>query len=260
MSTTAQTILTRIQTNWPSGYQSDDLTAAVRLRHLNEVQREVCRARNFAFMKQEVTRSTTDETQKYTLPTAGDTDWTDILAATVLRFKRDISLELINSQSYRVPLIKLHKQLLEDKKILAKETGKGIPRYYDIDQKRIWLYKIPEHDYNAGSAWTMNFEFYGYFADLPGDGGSTDNNELTDNHNLILEYGATAKGYTFGRDWAAADRWKNMALDIFAQMLEEDTDLQLSGQEEGFFPDPAQSIGGGDHYKGFLQGTSWYTA
>jgi len=210
-------------------------------------------------MKQEVTRSTVDETQKYSVPTAeaSGTTWTEVIAgSTILRFKRDISLELINSQSYRVPLIKLHKQLLEDKKVLAKETGKGIPRFYDIDQQRIWLYKIPEHTYNAGSAWTMNFEFFGYLADLA----TGDSNELTDNHNLILEYGATARGFAFGKDWREADRWTQMAQDIFLQMVDEDTDLQLSGQEEGMFPDPANSVGGGDPYKGFLQGTDWYTS
>jgi len=149
-----------------------------------------------------------------------------------------------------------HKQILEDKRILAKETGEGIPRYYDVDQSLIWLYKIPKHSYNASTAWSMNFEFFGYLADL----GTGDNNELTDNHNLVLEYGATALGYVFGKDFKAADRWEQMAQDIFNQMIEEDTDLQLSGQEEGLFPDPAQSVGGGDPYKGFLQGVDWYTA
>ena len=259
MATLASTILARIVTNWPTGYHSTDLTAAVRLRHLNEVQRQLCRAHNFAFMKQEVTRSTADETQKYSVPTAeaSGTTWTEVIAgSTILRFKRDISLELINSQSYRIPLIKLHKQLLEDKKILAKETGKGIPAYYDVDQQRIWLYKLPDHSFNADTAWTMNLEFFGYLADLA-TGGS---NELTDNHNLLLEYAATARGYIFGKDWEEANRWKTMGQEIFVQMVEEDIDLQLSGQEEGFFPDPAQAIGGGDPYKGFLQGTDWYTS
>lgn len=256
MSVTLSTLITRIQANWPSGFHSDDLTDAVITRYINDVQRELCKAHNFAFMKQEVTRDTSDEIQKYILPTAGDSDWTEVLTgATILRFKRDISLELINSQDYRVPLTKLHKQLLEDKKVLAKETGTGIPRYYDVDQKRIWLYKIPKHSYNSDEAWTMNFEFFGYLADLSGDDA---HNELTDFHTLVLEYGATARGFAFAKDWVAYGRWQQLALDIFAQMVDEDDDLQLSGQEEGFFPDPAQSIGGGDVYKGFLQGTDWY--
>jgi len=208
-------------------------------------------------MKQEVTRDTADQTQTYSLPTAGDSNWTRVSGpSAVLRFKRDFSLELINSQSYRVPLFKLHKQLLEDKKILAKESGEGIPQYYDVDQDRIWLYKIPDHSFNADTAWTMNFEFFGYLADLA----TGDSNELTDNHNLLLEYGATARGFAFGKDWGEADRWKQMAQDIFAAMVDEDLDLQLSGQEEGFFPSAADSIGGGDVYKGFLQGTEWYTS
>lgn len=261
MSTTLSTIRARVQTNWPAGYHSDDLTNAIVARYLNAFQREICRAHNFAFMKQEVTRSTADETQTYTLPTAGDSNWTEVLSdMTVLRFKRDISLELINSQSYRVPLIKLHKQLLEDKKILAKETGKGVPRYYDVDQKRIWLYKKPEHSYNANTAWTMNLEFYGYLADMTDDEESTTNhNEISDNHPLILEYGATARGFMYGKDWTEFAKWTKMAQDVFTQMVNEDLDLQLSGQEEGFFPDPDQSIGGGEPSKGFLQGTDWYT-
>lgn len=257
MSTLLSTIITQVKSNFPSGFHTSDLTTTVLTRYGNEVQREACRAHNFAFMKQEVTRSTSDETQKYTVPTAGDSNWTEVLSdSTVLRFKKDISLELINSQSYRVPLIKLHKQLLEDKRILVEETGKGIPRYYDVDQARIWLYRIPDHSYNAGSAWTMNFEFFGYLADLASGG----NNVLTNNHPLLLEYGITARGFVFAKDWRAADRWQDMAKGIYAQMLEEDSDLQLSGQEEGFFPDSAQSIGGGDPYRGFWQGTDWYTS
>lgn len=257
-TTTLSTLRASVLANWPTDYHSDVLDAGKRDLYINEVQREVCRAHNLSFMKQEVTRSTADETQTYSVPVAGDSNWTRVAGpSTVLRFKRDISLELINSQSYRVPLIKLHKQLLEDKKVLAKETGKGIPRYYDIDQELIWLYKIPEHDFNAGSAWTMNFEFYGYLANLSGD---SDHNALTDRHPLILEYGATAKGFAYGKDWAEHAKWKKMAADIFLQMVNEDLDLQLSGQEEGFFPDPADSIGGGDPYKGFLQGTDFYTS
>lgn len=259
MSTLLSTIVTQAQTNFPSGFYTADLTTTVLTRYANDLQRELCRAHNFAFMKQEVTRSTADETQKYTVPTAeaSGTTWTEVIVGSaILRFKRDISLELINSQSYRVPLIKLHKQLLEDKGILAKETGKGIPRYYDVDQGRIWLYQIPDHDFNADTAWTMNFEFFGYLTDLAAGG----NNEITDKHPLVLEYGITARGYQFAKDWEAASKWQAKAVDIFNQMVEEDTDLQLSGQEEGFFPDPAQSIGGGDPYRGFLQGTDWYTA
>lgn len=257
MSTLLSTIVTQAQSNFPSGFHADDLTTTVLTRYANDLQRELCRAHNFAFMKQEVTRSTADETQKYTVPTASDSDWTEVISdATVLRFKRDISLELINSQSYRVPLTKLHKQILEDKRILAKETGTGTPQYYDVDQDRIWLYKIPKHSYNANTAWTMNFEFFGYLADLASGG----NNVLTNKHPLVLEYGITAKGYAWAKDWAAFGRWLQLAKDIFAAMVDEDLDLQLSGQEEGFFPDPAQSIGGGDPYRGFLQGTSWYTS
>jgi len=259
MSTLLSTIVTQAQANFPSGFHEDDLTATVLTRYANDLQRELCRAHNFAFMKQEVTRDTGDETQKYTVPTAeaSGTTWTEVIAgSTILRFKRDISLELINSQEYRVPLIKLHKQILEDKKILAKETGKGIPRYYDVDQDRIWLYKIPDHSFNANVAWTMNLEFFGYLADLAAEG----NNVLTNKHSLVLEYGITARGFAFAKDWTSFNRWKQLALDIFSQMIEEDTDLQLSGMEEGMFPSPADSIGGGDVYKGFLQGTSWYTS
>lgn len=258
MSTALSTIVTQAQSNFPSGFHADDLTTTVLTRYANDLQRELCRAYNFAFMKQEVTRSTSDVTQKYTVPTAeaSGTTWTEVLAdSTIFRFKRDISLELINSQSYRVPLVKLHKQLLEDKKILAKETGTGTPQYYDVDQKRIWLYKIPKHSYNANTAWTMNLEFFGYLTDLAAGG----NNDLTDDHSLVLEYGITAKGFAWAKDWAAFEKYRGLARDIFAAMVDEDLGLQLSGQEEGFFPDPAQSIGGGDPYKGFLQGTDWYT-
>jgi len=255
MTTALSAIVTQAQSNFPSGFHSAELTTTVLTRYANDVQGQICLAHNFAFMKQEVTRSTDDETQKYSLPTAGDSNWTDVLEGTVLRFKRDISLELINSQSYRVPLTKLHKQILEDKKVLAKETGNGIPQYYDVDQNRIWLYKIPKHSYNSGEAWTMNFEFYGYLADLASGG----NNVITNKYQLVLEFGITAKGYAWAKDWESYEKWVQLARDVFAAMVNEDLELQLSGQEEGFFPDPANSVGGGDPYKGFLQGTEWYT-
>lgn len=263
MSTALSTIVTQARSNFPSGFHADDLTTTVLTRYANDLQRELCRAYNFAFMKQEVTRSTANETQKYTLPVAGGSAWTRVLERhdAVLRFKRDISLELINSQGYRlnpsgVGIIKLHKQILEDKKVLAKETGTGIPRYYDVDQGRLWLYKIPKHSLNADTAWTMNLEFFGYLADLASGG----NNVLTNEHPLVLEYGITAKGYAWAKDWPAFEKYVGLARDVFAAMVDEDKDLQLSGIEEGFFPDPAQSIGGGDPYKGFLQGTDWYVS
>lgn len=259
MSTPLSTIVTQAQSNFPSGFHAAELTTTVLTRYGNDLQRQLCRVHNFAFMKQEVTRSTSDDTQKYTVPTAeaSGTTWTEVISgAAILRFKRDISLELINSQEYRVSLIKLHKQILEDKKILAKETGTGTPQFYDVDQDRIWLYKIPKHTYNSGEAWTMNLEFFGYLPDLAADG----NNVLTNNHPLLLECGITAKGYAWAKDIKMAEYWAGKARDIFAAMVNEDLDLQLSGQEEGFFPDPAQSVGGGDPYRGFLQGTDWYTS
>lgn len=257
MTISASDIITRAELNLPTEFHEDKLTSTVKLRYLNDVQKQAQRSHNFNFMKQEVTRDTTDETQTYSLPTAGDSNWTRAAGpATVLRFKRDISLELINSESYRVPLVKLHKENLEDKKELAKETGKGIPRFYDVDMSLIWLYKIPDHDKNASSAWSMNFEFYGYLADLASDG----NNEITNNHPLLLEYGLTARCFAFAREFDSANYWKGEAQTVFAQMVEEDLNLQRGGIEEGLRPVPAQSIGGGNVYKGFMQGTDWYTS
>lgn len=257
MSTALSTIITNAQSNWPSGFHDAELTTAVLVRYANDIQREICRTYNFDWMKQTVRRSTVNETQRYAVPVAGDTDWTELLgpSATVLRFKRDIDLWLMNSQSYRVPLTKVHKSILEDKAKLVKVTGKGIPEYFTVEQGKIWLYKIPDHSYNSSSAWTMNLEFFGYLADLA-SGGS---NVITNNHPLVLEYGITARGYAFAKDWEAANYWRGKAQEIFAEMIEEDKDLQLTGQEEGFYPSDADAIGGGEPATGFLQNTDWYS-
>ncbi len=257
MSTALSTIITQARTNWPSDFHSSELTDAVLLRYANDIQREICRSYNFDWMKQTVRRNTADETQTYSLPVAGDSSWTEQLSgATVLRFKRDIDLWLINSQNYRVPLTKVHKSILEDKLYLAKVTGKGIPAYFTIEQGRIWLYKKPDHSLNNSTAWSMNLEFFGYLADLIAGG----NNVITNEHPLILEYGITARGYAFAKDWEAVDKWMAKAKEIFGQMVNEDLELQLTGQEEGMHPSDADSIGGREAGIGFLQDTSWYNS
>ena len=62
------------------------------------------------------TRSTADGTRKYTLPDAGDSNWTDEDGGTVLEFKNDLNVDLLDSNSYRCPLTKLLVRQLEEKR------------------------------------------------------------------------------------------------------------------------------------------------
>ena len=241
---------TIIQANWPSGFHSDDLTDAKVNTLINNAQRWVCRGsiiagdlvlnHNFSFLKQEVTRSTADQTQTYSLPTAGDTDWVTVPSGgTVRKFKSDDTCELINSEDYRIPLIKQIKRNMEEKQEFLNTVGYGIPTYYVIDGGYVGLYRIPDHSYNSDTAYTINLEFYGYLADLSAD---ADTNALTADFPDVLEYHATAAGFRFGFDVEHAEYYERKAKERLIEMITADQDEMFSGLEEGMSPPDDQSL------------------
>lgn len=259
---------TRIQSNWPSGYHSSDLDGGKINQFVNDTQRWICRgililptgrviSHNFSWMKQEATRNTVDEQRKYSLPVAGDSNWTEVESGTVRKFKSEVSCELIKSNSYRSPLIRRHKQNIENDPYFNNTAGYGIPEVYCIDQEYIWLYKLPKHSLNSGTAFVMNLEFYGYLADLSAD---DDTNILTNQYPEVLEYGATELGFRFGHNPEQAEYWAGKKLEAFLHMLEADNVLELTNIEEGMQPAAGQSLGGGQASTGFVQSTDWYNS
>jgi len=241
---------TNVQGNWPIGYHSTELTSAKVTGFINDAQKWVCRgnlvlpsgqviSHNFSFLEQEVTRSTTTQQQKYSLPTAGSTDWTEVASGTVRRFKSEITCEIINSENYRLPLERRFKTHIENDSEFANTLGYGIPSVYCITQEYLWLYKIPDHDYNNSTAFTINFEFYGYLPPLVED---TDSNVLTNNFDEVLEYRATAMGFRFGYDADKAEYFEAKAKERLYEMIREDEDRKLTGIETGLEPDAGQSL------------------
>lgn len=178
-------IRTAVQGNWPSNYHSATLTDTKTDEFINAVQRWICQGtiitpdfrmvnHSFDWMKREVTAYTVDSQQRYNLPAATSLVW---------RYKEEISCELVNSENSRILLTRELKRNIEVRPDYVGTADIGTPSRYAIDQGAIWLYPIPDHTQNSGSAWTINFEYYGYLPDLSGN---TDTNELTNNYPEIL--------------------------------------------------------------------------
>jgi hypothetical protein len=228
-------VRTAVQGNWPTNYHSSFLTNAKADEYINSVVRWVCRGtiitadfkiinHSFKWQKKETTTSTVDAQQRYELPAASSTIW---------RYKREISCELVNSDNYRVYLTRKLKRDIEIDPTHQKTTDDGIPHDYCVDHGYIWLYPIPDHDLNSGSAWTINLEYYGYPPALSGD---TDTNELTNFHPEILEYGATELGFRYGQDYEQAEYYKNLKIEKFVEMLREDQAEVLANLDMGIQP------------------------
>ena len=233
-------IRTRVQANWPTNYHSTELTDAKTDQFINDDLRKVCRLYNFTFMKQEVTQNTTDGQQKYALPTASDSNWSEVESGTVRKFKAEISCELINEDSYRKPLTKVFKDTMENKTDFVDTAAAGTPTYYVMSQGYLWLYKKPDHSVNNNTAFVINLEFYGYLADMSAD---SDTNAVTDDYSEVLEYGATAAGFRFGMDVDLAEYWEGKFNEVLAEMMREDQIREYGILEEGMIPLEGQSLG-----------------
>jgi len=192
---------------------------------INDAQRRVCRAYNFAFMESEATASTVDEQQNYALPTASGDD---------LRFKSEISLELVNSYSYRVGLKRLYKQDLERKAEYLDTTDYGEPRYYSIQKGQIYLFPTPDHTSNAETAWTLNLEYYGYLDDLSED---TDSNDLVSYHPDALVALASADAFRYAHEEEKAEYWESKGKNYIEEMIREEQVNTHGNLEEGMEPE-----------------------
>ncbi len=241
---TLSAVRSDVQDNWPTNYHSTILTNDKTDEFVNKAQREVCRRRNFTWMEQEVTRSTTDDTRSYALPTAGDSDWTEINSGTVFKFKsEELSCQLINSVNYRDYLQKLFKADIEQMTRFRDTDAKGTPSHYCIRSGYLELWKKPDHTYNDSTAWTINFEFYGYLADLSGDSAT---NEIVSQYPLALEYLSTSFGFAYGLDPQMASYWKGKFEEVFAEMVNEDEVRKAGAVHDHIRPGAGQSISGND--------------
>lgn len=241
MSTLSQ-IRTNVQAAWPTNYHSTFLTDTKTDEYINNVVRWICKGtliipgyriinHSFKWQKREVEVDTVDAQQRYTLPEASSSIW---------RYKEDIHCELVNSDSYRVPLKRMLKRDIEIDSAFRDTAVSGTPSIYVVDHGYIWFYPIPDHDQNSGSAWTINFEYYGYPPDLSGD---SDTNELTNYYPEILEYGATELGFRYGQDYEQANYWKGLKDNMFIEMLREDQKSVLSNIDTGLQPMGGSNLG-----------------
>lgn len=195
---------------------------------INDAQRRICKGHNFTFMESEATTSTVDEQQDYSLPTStGD-----------LRFKSEISLELINSDNYRVPLKRAFKQDLEKDTDYRKSTSSSTPKKYCIQRGQIYLYPIPDHASNSDTAWTLNLEYYGYLTDLSDD---TDTNDLITDHPETVEALAASMAFRYAFEEEKAEYWEGKAADMIRDMIKEDFSNKYGNLEEGMEPEAGAS-------------------
>jgi len=241
---TLSAIRTDVQANWPTGYHSDVLDDDKVDEFINKAQREICRRYNFTFMEQEVTQDTVDEQRSYALPVVGDTDWTEINSGTVFKFKsEEISCQLINSVSYRDYMVKLYKADLEQMTRFRDTNASGTPSHYCIRSGYLELWNKPNHSSNADTAWSINFEFYGYLTDLSSD---TATNEIVSQYPLALEYLATSFGFAFGFDPQQAQYWKGKFEEVFAEMVNGNEVRKAGAVHDHIRPGVGQSLSGND--------------
>jgi hypothetical protein len=191
---------------------------------INDAQREICRVHDFGFMETEATVPTVDGQQSYELPDGSGTE---------LRFKTEINCELINASNGRVDLIKIHKQDAEKRVEYEDSTESGTPRHYAVQYKQLHFYPAPAHASNSNTAWTVNFEYYGYLDDLSAD---ADTNDLIANYPEVVEAAATAAGFRYVGEFDRATYWRAIFKEGLAEMISEDNIVKYGTLEEGMAP------------------------
>lgn len=237
MSTLGQ-MRTQLDRLLPDGYHSTILTDTVKDGFLNEALRWVCQQHNFTFMETEANAETVDEQRRYLLPTES----TDVNDRQVLQFKSERSIELINSENYRVELTKRQKKSIEEDPEYIDTDQVGVPKVYDIKVGTIDLFPLPDHGQNDDTAWTVNFDYYGYLQAMSGD---NDTNFVTDEYPRVLEFRAARDCFLHGGDKEEANYYKATADEVLGQMIREDGVRANAGLEEGFKPRDGQQIGVG---------------
>lgn len=191
-------------------------------RWINDAQRQICRSYNFTFMETETQTTTVEDQTSYTIPDG---------TGSTLRFKSEISLELIEPVSgRRRPVIKSTKQDAE-RKYRSENTGR--PREYAIQQKAVFFYPTPSG--NSGNNWTVNIEYYGYLDDLSED---SDTNDLVDDFPEALEYLGTAMALRYAMEEERADYWEKKFGTFLVGMVQEADNDRYGTQELGIRPEP----------------------
>lgn len=189
---------------------------------INDSQRQICRMYNLSLMETETQTTTVADQTSYTIPDG---------TGTTLRFKTEISLELIEpSSSDRKPVKKTTKQDAERK---FRTNKSGRPTEYAIQQKAIFLYPTPSD--NSGNNWTVNIEYYGYLDDLSADG---DTNDLVDDFPESLEYLGTAMALRYAMEEERAEYWEGKFKEYLGGMIQEADNDRFGTQELGMRPEP----------------------
>lgn len=207
---------------------------------INSAQRWVCEGalvtggvlveHNFSFLETETQADTVDKQRRYELPSAADS---------ILAFKADKNIELIDHLSYRHPLTKILKKDIEDKQEFKNLAGKGTPSHFCIEQGDLWLYKLPAHASNNNQAFTINMEYFAYLTDLSADG---DTNILTIKYPEVLEFKATALGFLWSKD-EQVGYYDGLAKEKLAEMITSDQMKKVIGVERGMAPLEGQELG-----------------
>lgn len=197
---------------------------------INDAQRRICRAHNFTFMESEADTTLVVSQRNYALPTGAGSD---------LRFKAEISLEIISAGDDRYRLKRIFKQDAEKRYEFISTTQTGIPRRYAIQKGQIYLYPLPN------TALTMNLEYYGFLDDLSDD---TDTNDLIGNYPEVVEALATSFGYRYIFEEERADYWETKATALVNEMIKEDYNNKYGNIEEGMEPEPGAGTYPRDRY------------
>jgi len=196
-----------------------DTAGGLIVRWINEAQRRVCRAPNFSFMEAEAETTLVVDQRNYALPTASGDD---------LRFKSEISLEIISSGDDRIRLKRIFKQDAENRDEFIDTTKSGTPRNYALQKGQIYLYPIPNIEL------TMNVEYYGFLDDLSAD---TDTNDLIDDYPEAVAALATSFGFRYVYEEERADYWETKATALVNEMIKESDDNKYGNVEEGMAPE-----------------------
>lgn len=200
---------------------------------LNDAQRKICRSYNFSFMESEATRNTVASTASYSLPDAGDSNWTDADGGTVKRFKAEIACWLKNGNT-RVQLTKRFREQLEREPYLANTASTGTPDEYSISQGKIRLF------YTPSSVLTIDLQYYGFLATLSGDSAS---NDISSDCPEALIYQATAYAFGWSYEDDRAQYWENKANEKIMELITLDKQRVYGSIESGIRPSYGQSIG-----------------
>ena len=188
-------------------------------RWANDSQRRVCRAHPFSFMETEADTTLVASQRNYALPTGSGSD---------LRFRNEISLEIIDSNSQRIRLKRIFKQDAEKRTEFISTTQATTPRKYSIQKGQIYLYPMPS------VALTMNLEYYGFLNDLTED---TDTNDLFDDYPDVVEALGTSFGLRWAKEEERADYWESKANALVQEMVKEDNNNKYGNIEEGMEPE-----------------------